>query len=398
MCFSNHIHQQSLIRDEIANHSSPLDVVSSPVAPPTATGALSSSGGTSSSTLRTSIDAISTTISSLSVKLNAELIQLNNFESIVSDQYREGEQAQRNINKLLVTSYAGLPSSTSDASKLGPLSASQIRVGGNGQSLNEKIYLPSAYHWAKLQEFVSSIHALTTQVGVVEEYLLSQQSGQLSSLSSAAAVTPQSLTNILHAQHASLVAVSGRISTLHEQANAVRDRFVQLFGREGAKRLEEERKKEMKKREAFDLNAPNAVPLVSSTATPATGLAPTSNTTATAAATTTPATSGFGFGTTPTPSTGVAAPSSTGFGFGTTPAATTTAPSSTGFGFGTTPAATTTTPATGTGGFGFGATTAPASTGFGFGTTPSTGFGFGSTTPSKSPSLTRQTSVSGRKK
>lgn len=365
------------------------------------------------------------------MKLNQELLQLSNFESNVSEQYREGEQAQRNINKLLLASYSGLTASVGgDGVGVGPLSQGQIRVGGNGQSLNEKIFLPSVYHWCKLQEFVNSIHALTTQVAVVEEYLASQGQSATGQPNTASLSNPQALTGILHAQHTALVSVSGRISTLHEQVNAVRDRFTHLFGRAGLQRLDEERKKELKKREAFDLNAPNMVALVSNhqPTTTTAGAAAAPAATATAAA---PAATGFGFG-----ATAPAASTSGGFGFGSTSAATTTTggfalgpaaattqpalgqslfgnttsttaapatggfslPSTTtttgGFGFGTSTPATSTAPAAG--GFGFGTTTPAASTGgFGFGTTT----GFGATTPASQPKLTRQTStLNGRKK
>lgn len=234
---SDLIHQQSLIRDEIAQHSSPLDTVSS--------SSSASATAAAPTSLRGSIDTIATSISSLSLKLNQELLQLGSFESTVTEQYREGEQAQRHVNKMLM---AGYPT---DASKVGAggagiLSSGQVRVGGSGVSLNEQIYLPSAYHWSKLQEFVNAIHALDQQVAVVEEYLATSQA---QATQTAQLSNPQSLTAILHAHHSALVGVTGRISQLHDQVGGVRDKFTAIFGREGERRLEEERKKEQKKRE-----------------------------------------------------------------------------------------------------------------------------------------------------
>jgi len=195
-------------------------------------------------------------------------------------------------------------------------------------SLSDKIVLPSPYHWSKLQEWVSGVSALRTQVGVVEEYLAtaSAQAAQTAA-THAAFASPQSLSRVLSAHHAALLSLTSRIAALHESVAAVRDKFVAMFGREGAVRLEEERAREAQRKEAFDLNAPNSQlqPLVSSTAQ-ATSLqaqSVTAGAPAAAAAGTAPA---LTFGTASAASAGTAG----GLSFGTT------APAAGGLSFGST--------------------------------------------------------------
>ena len=214
-----------MLRDDLNNHQSPLEA-----------------GGASS--LRSSIDSISTQISSLSLKLNAELLQLSAFEAAVSEQYREGEAAQRHLNKLLMQMYP------TDARGVGVGGGVSGGVGGasrGGASLSDKLVLPSAYQWSKLQEWVSGVTALRAQVATVEEYLSTASSQQAQQ--AAAGASPQALSHVLASHHSALLAVTARVAALHEQVAVVRDKFTALFGREGKARLEEERNKEQHKKE-----------------------------------------------------------------------------------------------------------------------------------------------------
>ena len=222
---------------------------------------INGAAATGASSLRASIDSISTQISSLSLKLNAELLQLSAFESAVSDQYREGETAQRHANKLLMQVYpgdgrggVGLLGGVGGAAGSAPgggMGGGAMTMQRGGVSLSDKMTLPSAYHWAKLQEWVSGVSALRAQVGVVEEYLAtaSAAAAQQQQSSSATFASPQALSHVLGAHHSALLAVTARVATLHEQVAAVRDKFTAMFGREGKARLEEERNKEHHKKE-----------------------------------------------------------------------------------------------------------------------------------------------------
>lgn len=245
---SSFIQQQSVIRDEISTHSSPLENTAMQTGSGNETKNGSASGGVSNS-LRASIESISTQISSLSLKLNAELLQLSAFEAAVSEQYREGESAQRHASKLLMQVYPGGdgrggPSGTGVPTTLGggPASA-QMR---SGVSLSDKLTLPSPYHWSKLQEWVTGVTALRSQVAVVEEYLATASA---SAHTNASFASPQALSHVLSAHHAALLAVTARVAALHEQVAVVRDKFTHMFGREGRMRLEEERNKEHQKKE-----------------------------------------------------------------------------------------------------------------------------------------------------
>ena len=234
-----------MIRDEISTHSSPLENTSMQTG---ANGADSKNGGGVSNSLRASIESISTQISSLSLKLNAELLQLSAFEAAVSEQYREGESAQRHASKLLMASKPG------DARAAGGPGSAPTTLGGGvgtatqrpGVSLSEKLVLPSQYHWTKLQEWVTGVTALRNQVSVVEEYLATASA---SATTNASFASPQALSHVLSAHHTALLAVTARVAGLHEQVAVVRDKFTHMFGREGRLRLEEERNKEHQKKE-----------------------------------------------------------------------------------------------------------------------------------------------------
>jgi hypothetical protein len=358
----------------------------------------------------------------LSHKLNAELLQLSEFEAAVAAQYREGETAQRHVQRMLMQMHPGGGGVGGDGrGGVAGVGGGGVGVGGRpgaglvaGSTLADKLVLPSPYHWSKMQEWVTGVSALRAQVAAVEEYLATASASAAAAASSSSAsanlfASPQALSHVLSSHHSALLHVSARVASLHDGVSAVRERFTALFGREGAARLEEERSKEEQKKEAFDLNAPNsATPLVSSQAH-ATSLQAQSvaaNTAATAAAagtqpaagTTTAPAAATGFGTSlfGTGATGAAAPAA-----GTAPAA-----AGFGFGFGTAPATTTTTTAapaaTGFGGFGTPAAAAPAATGFGtgFGAPATGGFGapaagggfgggFGALPPTTTPTLQR---------
>jgi len=337
------IQRQSVIRDEIANHASPLDSTTSANAAAASSAAADGliASGTSGGSLRGSIDSISSQISALSLKIQHELSQLSAFESAVADQYREGEAAQRSVNKMLMQLY---PQQQADA-------AARATAGGtlmgrvSSVSLPEKVFLPSRYHWTKLNEFAIAVQSLTAQLRALDEAL--QTSGSLNGPGSLA--TPQSLSRILHAHHASIVSSSARVAALHESVNHLIGRFEQLFGEEGRRRIEEERRKE-KKKQQMALDVIDVGPLVSSTATNTTSTVtqtPAATTTnaapATATAASSAATTNTGAATAP-PSTTTTAPATTGFGFGgfgqTTPATTTPATTTFGSSFGTSDTAT----------------------------------------------------------
>lgn len=251
LLLSSFIQQQSVIRDEISTHSSPLENSSMQIVGGgyDSKGTANGSGGVSNS-LRASIESISTQISSLSLKLNAELLQLSAFESAVSEQYREGEAAQRHATKLLSQVYPGGDgrggtvggSGVTTTLGGGPVAA-QMR---SSVSLSDKMTLPSPYHWSKLQEWVTGVTALRTQVAVVEEYLATASA---SAHTHASFASPQALSHVLSAHHAALLGVTARVAGLHDQVALVRDKFTSMFGREGRLRLEEERNKEHQKKE-----------------------------------------------------------------------------------------------------------------------------------------------------
>lgn len=266
------------------------------------------------------IEKISNSLSTLASALSFELNGAELLDNVAHGNLRKGEMALRIAQKLTGTNVAQL-------------------------QLQEKIYLPSQFHWAKLAEFQERVNLLTQQVSQVEEALQLSHSQSASAhhnssslsaypalssfhnssthpSSTSAYPSASSLQSILHTQHLTVIRLAALLSELDQRVTFVRERFAERVGRDTAQRILREASEEKEKEEEDNRD-----------------MIPASNN-STNNPTTQTTTNATGQTTTTTNPTGT-----TGFSFSSQPAAGTTATTGgTGFSFGNT----TTTPAYGT--------------------------------------------------
>lgn len=244
-----------------------------------------------------------------------------------------------------------------DAATLSMRTLDGTNAASNLYSILRHVETPSPYYWDLLDHFERSMSAIKAQIEDIEAQAtaLADRPG-----ASAAPVTPAHVHAILVSQNASLMHVAARVAEVHEQAEALRQLFLETMRADLARHGEfspaamanpfDKRKKSSAqyddKRETIDkirfrtsvaptIVAP-AVAAPAPAATPQLGLS-----------------TGFGgFGTT------AAAPAATSSIFG-APAPAAPATTTSAFSFGAAaPATSTAAPATSTGGFSFGATAA----------------------------------------
>lgn len=83
---------------------------------------------------------------------------------------------------------------------------------------HENVYLPSQFHWRKLDSFQARVAQIQKQIDDIDDYLVSSSQSQ-------PGVDPQVLQEILKRQHDSLYSVAGRIAASHAGANKQRSRL-----------------------------------------------------------------------------------------------------------------------------------------------------------------------------
>jgi len=150
------------------------------------------------------IDSLIQRVSALSTSIEKETNALQNFREEVNSELKNAEIAGRKL-------------STSAA--------------------HENIYLPSPYHWEKLNAFTRRMTRLKEQIEEIDEIISHSEQKKGSS------TRPEKLHATLRAQYETLVRLTAKISYLHNLTANLREQFIRLKGNDVKQLFKEEDQK-----------------------------------------------------------------------------------------------------------------------------------------------------------
>jgi len=219
-----------------------------------------------------SIETLDQTVTTLTAAVEREVVGIQSFRDEVRQELKSAEIAARNYAKLSST-YAS--------------------------ALQESVYLPSAYHWLKLEQFNQRMMQIKQSIDQVDEYLATAEHANASTTS------PQALQSILQAHYRALTSLASKVAAAHTVCDQLREQFAALRGGSAAE-IFKEQKKELSFEPFASMPAPTPAPnsssAASSAAAPSVTAQPTFSLTGGSTTTSTAPSSGgfsFDFGSTP---------------------------------------------------------------------------------------------------